>query len=1052
MRAAVLWSRLGLVLLAIGVLGPPGGTDTALNAQEEPVLLRPTTIARPVRSGVTPLVRDLRPEPLKASERDPSRVEGKEPREIRNRPLPRGEAAEQALAPATTGDAAAQRFAPQAAIPSPLLSFEGLSNEDNVDQFGFGVLPPDTVGDVGPNHYVQAVNIVYRVFDKNGEPLTPPFKMSQLFQNIGGVCAMHDDGDPIVLYDHLANRWLLTQLAAAAPVSHQCIAISKTGNPTGAYFAYDFAMPNEKFNDYPKLGVWPDAYYMTDNQFTSSFVGGGVFAFDRTRMLQGDPDASFIYFDLEALDPTIGGMLPADLDGTPPPAGTPNYFVYFTATEFGDENDALRIFELRANFNEPETSTFAERGDSPLVVADFDPLTPPGADDVEQPAPADVETESLDAISDRLMHRLVYRRFGDHESLVVNHTVNVGTGTTIDTHQAGVRYYELRRALPDGAFEVHEQASFAPDADNRWMGSAAIDNRGNLAVGYSVSSRETFPSIRYAGRLASDPPGGLTRGETELQAGSFVQRDTRSRWGDYSSLNVDPADECTFWYTNQYYAADNPDSVAEWQTRVGAFRFAECTPAARGRLSGTVTSCTGGGNVANALVQVGAYSRITGKNGRFSMRLPPGTYTLTVTPPTGYEAPPPEEVIVDADGTLTADVCLTGVPIIELADTALVGEGCAPENGAVDPGEFVIVDITLRNTGFAPTTNLEGRLLENATVKKPKGARRYGAIPPGGEATQRYNWRANGLCGEPYLLQLLVEDGETSFGTLEASELLGAVTDHTFANETPIEFVPDPPAAGPAAPYPSTIDVSGITEPVRKITVTLHGLAHTFPDDIDLLLVGPQGQSVVLMSDVGGPDDISGVDITFDDEASTPVPAPIISGTFQPTNVGTDDTFDEPAPPGPYDAALSVFNIPDPNGAWSLYAVDDVESDTGVIAGGWTLTVTTLSCTAQCGNVRPRLRIDATLRRASLTAVMAEILVNNAGSGVAQAVEITGVTLGAEAGSPLPQRLGNILPGNTGTAHVAFDPTPPQGERVQLHVEGSSLEGPFEATLRRVVP
>ncbi|MGH9160080.1 MAG: carboxypeptidase-like regulatory domain-containing protein [Vicinamibacteraceae bacterium] len=1052
MNTAVLWSRIGLVLLAIGVVGAPHSTETVVNAQPARASLQPTTIARAVRAGVTPRVRDLRPEPLKASERDPGQIKGKAPREIRNRPLPRSERAAQGLAPAPTGDAAAQRVAPQAAMPSPLLSFEGLSNEDNVDQFGFGVLPPDTVGDVGPNHYVQAVNIVYRVFDKKGVPQTPPFKMSQLFQNIGGVCATRDDGDPIVLYDHLANRWLLTQLAAATPISHQCIAVSATGDPAGAYFAYDFAMPNEKFNDYPKFGVWPDAYYMTDNQFTTSFVGGGVFAFDRTRMLQGNPDASFIYFDLELLDPTIGGMLPTDLDGAPPPAGTPNYFVYFTATEFGDANDALRIFELRASFDEPETSTFAERADSPLVVADFDPLSPAGADDVEQPAPADVQTESLDAISDRLMHRLVYRRFGSHESLVVNHTVNVGTGTTIDTHQAGVRYYELRRALPNGAFEVHEQASFAPDADNRWMGSAAIDNQGNLAVGYSVSSRQTFPSIRYAGRLAFDPPGGLTQGETQLQAGSFVQRDTRSRWGDYSSLNVDPANECTFWYTNQYYAVDNPTSVAEWQTRVGSFRFAACTPPARGGVSGTVTNCTGGGNVAGALVEVGAYSRVTGGNGRFSMRLPPGTYALIVTPPSGYAAPPPEDVTVEADGTLTANVCLTGVPLIELADAALVGEGCAPENGAVDPGEFVIVDITLRNTGFAPTANLEGRLLENATVKRPSGARRYGAIPPGGEATQRYNWRASGLCGEPYLLQLLVADGSTSFGTFEATELLGAITEHTFSNEIPIELPPDPPAAGPAAPYPSTIDVSDITEPVQKITVTLHGLAHTFPDDIDLLLVGPQGQSVVLLSDVGGPDDISGVDLTFDDEAQTPAPVPIVSGTFQPTNIGTDDTFEAPAPEGPYGAALSAFKVADPNGTWSLYTVDDVESDTGMIAGGWTLTVTTLSCTAQCGNVRPRLRVDATLRRASPTAVMAEILVNNAGNGVAQAVEITSVTLGAETGSPLPQRLGNILPGNTGTAHVAFDPSPPQGGRVELRVKGSSLEGPFEATLRRVVP
>ncbi|MPY90891.1 MAG: hypothetical protein GEU99_23625 [Luteitalea sp.] len=1051
MKRAVRWSTLGLVLLALGALGLSAGMRAA-QPQGTRALLGPTNVSRTVRSGVTPRVRDLRPTPLKSSERDQQLVKGGEVREIRNRRLPKSEDDEQALARAISGDAALQQVQPTLNIPSPLLSFEGLSNDDDVDQFGFGVLPPDTVGDVGPNHYVQAINIVYRVFDKNGEPLVGPFKMSQLFQDIGGECATRDDGDPIVLYDHLADRWLLTQLAAAAPISRQCVAISQTGDPTGAYFAYEFQMPNEKFNDYPKFGVWPDGYYMTDNQFTAAFEGGGAFAFDRARMLRGDPDASFIYFDLEELDPTIGGMLPSDLDGSPPPDGTPNYFVYFTATEFGDESDALRIFEFHADFDDPEASTFTERPDSPLAVADFDPLSPPGGDAIEQPPPADIETESLDAISDRLMHRLVYRNTGDRESLVVNHTVNVGTGTTIETHQAGVRYYELQRLLSDGLFDVHEQATFAPDEDNRWMGSAATDHQGNLAVGYSVSSVETFPSIRYAGRLASDPPGGLTQGETELQGGSFVQRDTRSRWGDYSSLNVDPVDECTFWYTNQYYAVDNPDSLAEWQTRVGAFKFAECTPAERGTLAGTVTDCTNAGNIAGAVVQVGAYSRVTGDEGQYSMDLPPGTYTLAVTPPAGYEVPPTEEVIVEANGTMTANVCVTGVPLIELTDATLVGEGCAPENEAVDPGEFVIFDITLRNTGFASTTNLEGTLLANATVKQPSEPRAYGAIPPGGEATQRYTWRANGLCGESYLLQVLAQDGSTSFGTFERSDTLGAVTEHAFTNDTAIELPPDPPAAGPATPYPSTIEVTGITEPVSKISVTLHGLEHTFPSDVDLLLVGPEGQSVILLSDVGGADDISGVEITFDDEAPTPVPTPIVGGTFQPTNIDVDDAFPGPAPPEPYGAELSVFKIPDPNGTWSLYALDDVETDTGTIAGGWTLTVSTLSCTVQCGSVQPKLRVDATLRRASSTAVMAEILVNNAGNGVAQAAEVTSVTLASETGSPLPQRLGDILPGQTATVHVAFDPSPPAGERVQLRVEGMSVDGPFEASLRRVVP
>lgn len=460
-------------------------------------------------------------------------------------------------------------------MPAPTTSFEGLSNADNIAVHGLplGVLPPDPNGDVGPNHYVQSVNLLFRVFQKDGAPVTAPLKLSSLFAGFPGTtCATQDDGDPIVLYDHLADRWFISQIAFDAltsPISHQCIAVSQTGDPSGAYFVYDFPMPNAKFNDYPKFGVWPDAYYMTDNQFDAGvFAGVGVFAFDRVKMLAGDPTASFIYFDLEDLDPTIGGMLPADLDGPSPSAGTPNLFVYFTADEFGDpQGDALRIFEFHADFA-TGASTFTERAESPVVVAPFDPnLCGFSRNCIPQPGTA----VGLDAISDRLMHRLQYRNFGSHETLVVNHTVDAD-----GTNHAGVRYYELHRTSAGpgfGEWSIHEQSTFAPDAVHRWMGSAALDQQGNLAVGFSASDNATFPSIRYAGRLASDPPGGLFQGEAILQAGAGSQTSSSSRWGDYSMLAVDPVDGCTFWYTNSYYAAT---SVSGWQTRIGSFAFPSC--------------------------------------------------------------------------------------------------------------------------------------------------------------------------------------------------------------------------------------------------------------------------------------------------------------------------------------------------------------------------------------------------------------------------------------------------------------------------------------------
>jgi hypothetical protein len=595
------------------VLAPPLPADDAASFTKRPRTVRPT-IGSAARFAVSPPARSL-PAPLWPA----SLLAGPEVHEVEIplQPLPRQEAAEAAAARAgasaarPTSDPVVQSVAPAPSMPATSLSFDGISNLDNANAFGFRVLPPDTNGDVGPRHYVQTVNLLVRVFSKSGTPLTAPFKMSSLFAPLGGICASNDNGDPIVLYDELADRWLLSQFAIPAgtvPPFHQCIAISKSGDPTGAYFVYDFVMPGTKFNDYPHFGVWPDAYYMTDNQFQPpalNFAGAGAFAFDRKKMVAGDPTASFIYFDLALLDPGLGGMLAADLDGPRPPAGAPNTFIQFTADEFGDPADGIRLFDFHADFANPAASTFLERPESPLAVAAFDPTLNSrsgacagsttgfnGRDDIDQPpvpaVPAVSCNAKLDGISDRVLHRLQYRNFGAHETLVVNHTVDVNfTPSTSPTgHHAGVRYYELRRAS-GGPYTVNEQASFAPDTDQRWMGSAAEDSNGNLAAAYSVSSETVFASLRYAGRLASDPPNGLFQGEATLHAGAGSQANSASRWGDYSALSVDPADGCTFWFTSEYYqatdaaglipcAASGAPSSACWSTRIGRFRFPTC--------------------------------------------------------------------------------------------------------------------------------------------------------------------------------------------------------------------------------------------------------------------------------------------------------------------------------------------------------------------------------------------------------------------------------------------------------------------------------------------
>ncbi len=662
-------------------------------------------------------------------------------------------------------DAAVQSHAGPNALTAPIVSFDGLSSLDNFNAFGFRVSPPDTNMDVGPNHIVETTNLLVRIFDKSGNPLTAPFKMSTLFTALGGPCATRDDGDPIVLYDALADRWLISQFCTlASPTTHQLIAISQTGDPTGAYFLYDFLMPNNRFNDYPHFGVWPDGYYMTDNQFVgNSSAGAGAFAFDRRRMLMGDPRAGFIYFDLNFAFPLQGifGALPSDLDGlTPPPAGRPNTFAYFIATEFGNASDGMRLFDFHADFDNPSASTFTERAESPIAVAAFNPLSPTGRDDILQPAPATTGA-ALDSISDRLMHRLQYRNFGTHESLVTTHTVNISGSTTLGTYQAGVRYYEFRRPLPSGAFAVQEQGSFAPDTSNRWMASAAMDAQSNLAVGYSVSSSTVFPSIRYAARLASDTPGTLGQGEQELIAGSGVQTNTGSRWGDYSMLSVDPSDDCTFWYTTEYYtAASQATSSVGWLTRIGSFRVASsCPTLPQGALQGAVTNIVTGLPITNALVQTSdGYARNTDAAGAYLMTpLPPGTYNCTASA-VGYMPAQATGLSVTDGNTTTQNFSLT--PIIDLdfvSATITGGNG----NGTIDGNECNDLSVTIKNLGAKDSAGLSATLsttTPGVTLTQPNSP--YPNLAAGSQSANTVAFSVSTtpgfLCGETISFTLLI--------------------------------------------------------------------------------------------------------------------------------------------------------------------------------------------------------------------------------------------------------------------------------------------------------
>ncbi len=834
---------------------------------------------------------------------------------------------------APTEDPVLQSLAPEALTPTPSLFFGGLTSDDNAAAFGFRVMPPDTDGDVGPNHYVQMVNNLFRVFDKNGNPLTAKFTIGSLFVGAGvsAACANTNAGDPVVLYDPLADRWLLSQFCTVAnPFNHQLIAISKTSDPAGAYFLYDFMMPNNKFNDYPKFGVWTDAYYMTDNQFNqagTAFLGAGAFAFDRAKMLAGDPTASYIYFDIENGNVNVGGVLPSDLDGlTPPPPGTPNYFAYFTADEFGDPAhpfDSLRIYEFRPNFATPASSTFTERADSPVAVAPFDPRSPTGRDDIEQPPPAG-SGAFLDAIMDRLMFRLAYRNFGTHESLVVTHTVNVSgvNPTTPANMRAGVRYYELRRGLPGGSFTVNEQATFAPaDGLERWMGSAAMDGSGDLAVGYSASSLTSFPSIRYAGRLATDPPGGLFQGETVLIAGTGAQTATQSRWGDYSALTVDPDDDCTFWYTSEYYTAASATNSFGWVTGIGRFTFPSCTPAATGTITGTVVNSATLAPIPGAtVVTTSGFFRSTDLAGSYSMKVPAGTYDMMASAP-GYSTAVASGVTVSTGGTTVQNFALSPMPILKSGGTGtLVAESCGTGNGAVDPGESVTVSLPVTNTGTAATVNLVGTLLASGGVTSPGAPQTYGVVPIGGTASRNFTFTAAGTCGGTITASLQLQDGATNLGTVTYTFQLGQTNPFPLP---PVSYssgnlsVPLPDVA--TVEVPLTVSDTGV---VSDVNVRIR-LNHTFDGDLNISLVGPDGTTIDLSSGNGssgdnygsGANDCSGQPTVFDDSAAASITggtAPF-AGTFKP------------------EQALSAFNGKPTAGVWKLRITDTASLDVGTL-------------------------------------------------------------------------------------------------------------------------
>ncbi|MEY2488879.1 MAG: hypothetical protein QOC70_821 [Verrucomicrobiota bacterium] len=444
-------------------------------------------------------------------------------------------------------------------LPTPLLNFDGIP----FPGVGCNCAPPDTNGAVGQTQYVQIVNEGYQVFNKaTGSSVLGPKSIASVWTGFGGLCETSGHGDPVVLYDHLANRWLISQFAGAAgPMTDECVAVSTTADATGAYNRYGFHL-GTNFFDYPHLSVWPDGYYMSMNVFNAAgtaYLGPQPFAFNRANMLAGLP-ATFIS-PVGPLGGSIDPFLPADLDGpTLPPAGAPNTFVGFPG-QTSSQN--YTTYHFHVDFTTPANSTFTTFATPP--AAGYTALCPTTRACVPQKGVS--ASSNLDGIGDRLMFRLAYRNFGDHESVVGTYSVSAGG-------VAALRWFELRNVTA-GPVTVFQQSTYQPDTTWRWMGSAAMDGQGNLAVGFSASSATINPQLRYAARLATDPLNTLAQGEAHLFDGVGSQSGTGNRWGDYSSLTVDPVDDSTFWFTSEYYTTT---ATFNWRTRIGSFKVASSAP------------------------------------------------------------------------------------------------------------------------------------------------------------------------------------------------------------------------------------------------------------------------------------------------------------------------------------------------------------------------------------------------------------------------------------------------------------------------------------------
>jgi hypothetical protein len=418
-----------------------------------------------------------------------------------------------------------------------------------------GAFPPDPTGAAGPNHYVQAVNSRFRVYSKTGSPMSTSKNLNTLW------AGSTSDGDPIVLYDRHADRWVITQFQISG--NKILLAVSTTPDPLGTFHTYSFSF--SQFPDYPKFSIWSDGYYMTSNSGSMNAV-----AFEREKMLVGDPTAAMVALNLPPMSTGYGfrSVLPADADGDLPPYGTPNYMFFFQDDSWGGiSTDQIRILKMNVNWAAPNSSTISLH--QTLFPSPFNSVFTNSWNDITQKN----SQQKIDAIASVFNYRAQYMRWSGFNSVVLCNVVDIDNNNT-----GGIRWYELRQDEATQQFSIFQEGTFAPsDGDSRFIGSIAMDNQKNIGLAYSISGVNSFPSLGFTGRYSWHAPGQMTLQEQRAVEGVSAQSGG-NRFGDYSHMTLDP-DGKTFWFTGEYIG-----SGGSRKTRIFSFSMQDMLGAEQNKL------------------------------------------------------------------------------------------------------------------------------------------------------------------------------------------------------------------------------------------------------------------------------------------------------------------------------------------------------------------------------------------------------------------------------------------------------------------------------------